>query len=146
MQKTLIVIWILSLVIIWGCFKNNNIIPSDIHQVENTKDNISQEAQVEADKRVTGNETCDKYLATIKCIADKGWSDNEFSMNYNSIISSFTDIPVEQLQETCTTLTTSLQEHPTLLIYNSECNMINIHQEQSANSSWDNTTLDAVIQ
>ena len=39
------------------------------------------------------------------------------------------NIPVDQLQETCTTLSTSLQEHPTLLIYNAECDMITTTEE-----------------
>lgn len=89
---------------------------------------ISEQAQAEADKRITGNETCDAYLATIKCIAQKGEEDNEFTKNYTSIVDSFANVPADQLQETCTMLSTAIQEHPTLLLYNAECNMINPDQ------------------
>lgn len=127
MKQSLFALSILSLLILWGCFKktetpdtNGNTAPEEVR--------ISAEAQAEADKRVTGNDTCDAYLATIKCIAEKGGANNEFTKNYDSIVTSFTNIPVEQLQETCTELSTALQQHPTLLLYNAECNMINPDQ------------------
>ena len=60
----------------------------------------------------------------MSCIAAKNQdSNNEFLNNYESMIQSLDSIPLDQLQETCTTLTTALQEHPTILIYNAECNM-----------------------
>ena len=60
----------------------------------------------------------------MSCIAAKNQdSNNEFLNNYESMIQSLDSIPLDQLQETCTTLTTALQEHPTILIYNAECDM-----------------------
>lgn len=122
---SLTVLW--SLVILSGCFKN----VETTEQVEDsttiTTGTISVEAQAEADKRVTGNQTCDQYIATMSCIAAKNQeSNNEFVKNYESMILSLGDIPSDQLQETCTTLTTALQEHPTILIYNAECDMTKV--------------------
>ena len=128
MKKTLFITSLLSLVVLSGCFNKTE--PTDTNNVQATEQVIiSPEAQAEADKRVTGNQTCDNYLATIKCIAEKWGDNNEFSKNYESILASFTNIPVDQLQETCTTLSTSLQEHPTLLIYNAECDVITTVEE-----------------
>ena len=138
MKKTLFITSLLSLVVLSGCFNKTE--PTDTNNVQPTEQVIiSPEAQAEADKRVTGNQTCDNYLATIKCIAEKWGDNNEFSKNYESILASFTNIPVDQLQETCTTLSTSLQEHPTLLIYNAECDMITT-VEENLMSGGDNTT------
>ena len=138
MKKTLFITSLLSLVVLSGCFNKTE--PTDTNNVQPSEQVIiSPEAQAEADKRVTGNQTCDNYLATIKCIAEKWGDNNEFSKNYESILASFTNIPVDQLQETCTTLSTSLQEHPTLLIYNAECDMITT-VEENLMSGGDNTT------
>ena len=70
MKKTLFITSVLSLLILSGCL--NKIEPTETDNVQPTEEvTISPEAQAEADKRVTGNQTCDNYLATIKCIADK---------------------------------------------------------------------------
>ena len=139
MKKTLFITSLLSLVILSGCFNTTE--PTDTDNVQPTEqDIITTEAQAEADKRITGNETCDNYLATIKCLAEKWGDNNEFTKNYDWILASFTNIPVDQLQETCTTLSTSLQEHPTLLIYNAECNMITTQEKNMMSGGGEDTT------
>ena len=128
MKKTILITTFLFLFVLWGCFNTTKV--DTTTPTETTEQvNISPEAQDQADLRVTGNQTCDNYIATIECIADKWGEENEFSKNYDSILASFKDMPADQLQEVCTSLTTSLQEDPTVLLYNAECNKTNSGEE-----------------
>ena len=123
MNKTLLLL-LATTFVLWWCFNTQQSANEQSSSSDVQEATISPEAQAQADKRVTGNETCDNYLATLQCIGQKSaWSGNEFTQTYNSLLSSLQDTPVEQLQETCTNLTTALQEHPTMLIYNADCDM-----------------------
>lgn len=73
-----------------------------------------------------GESTCDNYLATLSCIAN-AMSDSEsdeLSRTIDSVYQSFTDVPVDQLIETCTILSQALRSHPTMLQEYAECNML----------------------
>lgn len=139
MKKTLLLTSLLSVFVLGWCF--NGIETKETPLIESTDQiTISSQAQDEADKRVIGNETCDNYIATIQCIAKKGGDENDFAKNYDSILASLQDIPSDQLQEVCTSLTSSLQEHPTLLLYNAECDMITPTSEDIVSNSESNET------
>lgn len=124
MKKSLMIMTIALALWLWWCLWTKPITQPAPQEQLTSSGTISPQAQELADRRITGNETCDNYLHTIQCIAKKWWEDNQFTKNYDSIVDSLQNLPVDQLQETCTTLTTSLQEDPSILIYNADCNSI----------------------
>lgn len=141
MKKTFFSLFLFSVLIVWGCMDTKKISPDTTNSPTMDDVVISQEAQQQADKRITGNETCDNYIATIQCIANKEKDSTEqFIQDYESFVASFSNIPDDQLQDTCTTLTTAIQEHPTVLIYNSECNMLHPAQDEEVAPSETSTT------
>ena len=93
----------------------------------NSSDNNSWNTTMTGDvQRIVGNTTCDNYLRTIQCFSQSmTWNDAmTFTSLYTSLLQSFKDVPNAQLEQTCTTLSSSLRTHPTLLQDYPNCNKL----------------------
>ena len=79
-----------------------------------------------SNERIVGNTTCDNYLRTIQCFSESmtGSDAMTFTSLYTSLLQSFKDVPNAQLEQTCTTLASSLRTHPTLLQDYPNCNKL----------------------
>jgi hypothetical protein len=76
--------------------------------------------------KATGISLCDNYLSSLQCIASyaTGAEKINFNSSYESLVQSFQNVPVDQLTETCTTLSNALRSHPTLLQDYPKCNIL----------------------
>lgn len=66
----------------------------------------------------TGIDLCDRYLAVLHCLAEEqSWSTlwQQYTTTYENMITSWKDVPANQLQETCQSLTDNMLNNPETL-------------------------------
>ena len=61
---------------------------------------------------------CDRYLAVLHCLAEEqSWSTlwQQYTTTYENMTTSWKDVPADQLQETCQSLTDNILNNPETL-------------------------------
>lgn len=154
MNKTLSRFIMIVILVLWGVlaryyinetnrvFDEITLSQPDIFKVSWPK--TSPEARELANHRVTGNNLCDQYIATLSCLSDYDSSET-LSDTRNSFVAWLTDIWNDQLEEICSGLIKELEESSLYLAYQNECGVGEsdaTNEETSASSELRDETTD----
>lgn len=112
---------LLSLIVLWGGL----LLVSGCWSSSSETTTLQTQA-LQITEKHTGLAVCDKYLTAVKCLIDNstGSDQSNLQSSYESLVASFKDVPVDQLQATCTNLSNALRSHPTLLKDHPMCSIL----------------------
>ncbi len=109
------------MLVLAGCTKStsNETLPDD------TSVSVVEE-KVFTLESIVWEPACDGYMSTLQCLAAAGNGADYQSLGqaYDSLLKSFDNMSVDQLNVVCTDLSDSLRTHPTLLVDHAECNFL----------------------
>lgn len=112
----------MSVFILSGCTKSS----SNETLSDTSSESVIVEEKVFALENIVWEPACDAYMSTLQCIVAAGTGTDYTALGetYDSLLQSFDNMPVEQLNAICTDLSDSLRTHPTLLSDHADCNFL----------------------
>ncbi|HNG97811.1 MAG TPA: hypothetical protein PLW93_06055 [Candidatus Absconditabacterales bacterium] len=79
---------------------------------------LSSSKTADTSVQKTGIDLCDRYLAVLHCLAEEQSGSTlgqQYTTTYENMITSWKDVPADQLQETCQSLTNNMLNNPETL-------------------------------
>ena len=97
-----------------------------MNKITNTNDNksnsVEQLVSVTIEKAKTGILSCDQYLWLIECLSEENNPSADYKILYDNFLSSRKDMPVDQLDLTCESLTDNILSNEDILVW-SKCKL-----------------------